>query len=191
MAARTVRERFAHAFFDRGNELPRHDAADDLVFERDARAALARLEAQPHVAELPVAAGLMLVARMNLGAEPVIVSRYGIDGGAVSTSTLYLRARRSTAIETCCSPLPSSRSSWVTSARCRRSAGSSSTMRASICEIFASSMRSFGLIATAKTGSATGTRGQQHFVAVGRERVAGRDRFEARRSRRSSRARPR
>ena len=32
-------------------------------------------------------------------------------------------------------------------------------MRASICEIFASSMRSFGLIATAKTGSPAGTRG--------------------------------
>ena len=68
IAARAVRERLAHAFFDRRNELARNDAADDLFVERYAGTAFARLETQPHVGKLPVTAGLMLVSRMNFGA---------------------------------------------------------------------------------------------------------------------------
>ena len=68
IAACAVRERFAHALFDGGNELAWNDAADDLLFEGNAGAAFAWLEAKPHIAELTMAAGLMLVARVYLGA---------------------------------------------------------------------------------------------------------------------------
>ncbi len=43
---------------DRLDELPRNDAADDLVLEDEARARLARLEVDHHVAVLALAAGL-------------------------------------------------------------------------------------------------------------------------------------
>ena len=50
--------RLANALFDRGDELLRDDAADDVVLEDEARAALGRLDVDLHVAVLAVAAGL-------------------------------------------------------------------------------------------------------------------------------------
>ena len=51
--------RLADALLDGRDELLRDDAADDLVVEDEARAALVRLDAQLDVAVLAVAAGLL------------------------------------------------------------------------------------------------------------------------------------
>ena len=63
-------QRLAHALLDRRNELPRHDAADDLVDELEAGAARQRLHLEPGVAELAAAAGLLLELALRLGACP-------------------------------------------------------------------------------------------------------------------------
>ena len=56
-----------HAFLDGRDELARDHAADHVVDELEARAALERLDAQVHLAELAGAAGLLLVAAMAFG----------------------------------------------------------------------------------------------------------------------------
>jgi hypothetical protein len=57
----------AHAFLDGRDELVRNRATDDIVDELEPAAAVERLDAQIHLAELPGAAGLLLVAVMTLG----------------------------------------------------------------------------------------------------------------------------
>ena len=59
--------RLVHALLDRGDELAGDRAADDLVDELEAAAALERLDAHERDAELPVAAGLLLVLALGLG----------------------------------------------------------------------------------------------------------------------------
>ena len=51
--------RLADALLDRGDELLRDDAADDVVLEDEALAALGRLDLDDDVAVLAVAAGLL------------------------------------------------------------------------------------------------------------------------------------
>src|SRR5688500_14600443 len=67
---RTVLENLLDALAHRGHELVRNDAALGGVDEIEAAAARKRLDAQAHFAELPRAAGLLLVA----------VCRFGLTG---------------------------------------------------------------------------------------------------------------
>src|SRR6185437_12291920 len=55
------------ALFDRGDEVARDGAAEDLVDELEASAAFERLHADLAVAELAVAAGLLLVPSLHVG----------------------------------------------------------------------------------------------------------------------------
>ena len=59
--------RVLHALFDRRDELPRDRAAEDVVHELEVAAARKRLELDLAVAELAVAAGLLLVAAVRFG----------------------------------------------------------------------------------------------------------------------------
>ena len=59
---RAVLERVDHAFLDRGDVVARHHAAGDLLLEHEAGAARHRLDVEHDVAELAVAARLLLVA---------------------------------------------------------------------------------------------------------------------------------
>ncbi len=59
--------RVLDALLDRRDELPRDRAAEDVVDELEVAAARQRLEPDLAVAELPVAAGLLLVAAVRLG----------------------------------------------------------------------------------------------------------------------------
>ena len=61
--------RFLDALLDGGNELPRDRAAEDLVDELELAAARQRLHADLAVAELAVAAGLLLVPAVRLDAR--------------------------------------------------------------------------------------------------------------------------
>ena len=61
-----ARGRLDDAFFDGGDEVARNGAAEDLVGELEAAAARQRLHADLAVAELAVAAGLLLVAALAL-----------------------------------------------------------------------------------------------------------------------------
>ena len=61
-AERPAREAVDHALFHRADIVARHRAADHLFVEFEARAARHRLDLQHHVAELAMAAGLLLVA---------------------------------------------------------------------------------------------------------------------------------
>ena len=62
-----VLHRLGDALLDRGDELARDRAADDLVDELEAAAALERLDPHERHAELPVTAGLLLVLALGLG----------------------------------------------------------------------------------------------------------------------------
>src|SRR5260370_856023 len=64
---RPVRDGLEHALFHRGNELSGDGAALDGVDEFETGASRQWLHAQHHFAELPGAAGLLLVAIMPLG----------------------------------------------------------------------------------------------------------------------------
>ena len=57
----------AHALFDRRNELPRYDAAGDLVDELEARTARLRFDLNHDIAELTVTARLFFVPPALLG----------------------------------------------------------------------------------------------------------------------------
>ena len=61
-AERAVLERVDHALLDRRDVVARHHAAGDLLLEHEAGAARQRLDVEHDVAELAVAAGLLLVA---------------------------------------------------------------------------------------------------------------------------------
>ena len=63
----TARRRLHDALFDRGYELARNGAAEDLVGELEAAAARQRLHPDLAVAELAVAAALLLVASVGFG----------------------------------------------------------------------------------------------------------------------------
>ena len=63
-AERALAHRFAHAFLDRRDPLLGHGAAVDLLLEHEARAARQGLHFDDHVAELAVAARLLLVAAL-------------------------------------------------------------------------------------------------------------------------------
>ena len=62
-----VLHRLVDALLDRGDELAGDRAADDLVDELEAGAALERLDPQERHAELAVPAGLLLVLALGLG----------------------------------------------------------------------------------------------------------------------------
>src|SRR5581483_1773798 len=57
----TFREHLSYALLHRGDELPRNRASHHVIHELEARAALQRLDAQEHFAELTGAAGLLLM----------------------------------------------------------------------------------------------------------------------------------
>src|ERR1700722_3394755 len=78
------------AFLDRGNVVPRHDTAGDLVFERETRAARHRLDVDHDIAVLAVAAGLFLVPAALHHALP--------DGLAVANRRLAPLPRHAIAI---------------------------------------------------------------------------------------------
>ena len=67
--------RLADALLDRRDELLRDDAADDVVLEDEARAALAGLDVDEHVAVLAAAAGLLDVLVFARRPSCAIVSR--------------------------------------------------------------------------------------------------------------------
>ena len=64
---RAFGQHLAHAFLDGRDELARDRAAHDVVDELEARAALERLDAQVHLAELAGATRLLLVAAVAFG----------------------------------------------------------------------------------------------------------------------------
>ena len=66
-AERAVLERVDDALLDRRDVIARHHAAGDLVLELEAGAARQRLDVEHDVAELAVAAGLLLVAAAHAG----------------------------------------------------------------------------------------------------------------------------
>ena len=65
-AERTVHHLLLHAGLDGRNVLLRHDAAGDRIGERKSRAARQRLDLDDDVAELAVAARLLLVPAAEL-----------------------------------------------------------------------------------------------------------------------------
>ena len=58
---------FDDAFFDGRDEVPGDGSAEDFVVELELSAARQRLHANPAIAELAVAAGLLLVAALHVG----------------------------------------------------------------------------------------------------------------------------
>ena len=130
-AERPVLQIVRHADLDRGDELPRHHAAGDLLGELEAGAARQRLDVEHHVAELAVAARLLLVPAADLDAlaDRLLVGHAG--AACDSASTPYLRLSRSSATRRCISPWPHS-TIWCVSLACSRlSEGSSSISLAS------------------------------------------------------------
>src|SRR6185436_11085509 len=140
----------AHAFLHRRDELVRNRAALHAVHEFEAGAARQRLDLQEHLAELAGAAGLLLVAAM--------VSRNGIDGGLVSSSSLYWLDIFSRIALRCISPRPRMTVSFACELCSMRKHGSSATILCSTSETFCSSPRFFGCTARPKTevGSSSG-----------------------------------
>src|SRR5689334_15600443 len=63
---RAFDQRLANALLHCRDELARNRATDDFVHELETLAALERLDAQEHLAELPRAAGLLLVAAVSV-----------------------------------------------------------------------------------------------------------------------------
>src|ERR1700687_135482 len=61
-------QRAAHALFNRGDELARNHAADDVVLELEAATTLERLDLEPAIAVLAAAPRLALVLALSLGA---------------------------------------------------------------------------------------------------------------------------
>ena len=145
--------RLVHALLDRGDELPRDRAADDLVLElearRRARAASTRTNATPNCPCPPVC----FLYLPSASASPVIVSRYATFTSSVSTSTPSLRCSRSSAIPRWVSPMPHRSVWWVSALRSRRRAGSSSSSRCSALASLSSSPFDLARIACASTGS--------------------------------------
>ena len=74
-AERPVLECVDHAFLDRRDVVARHHAAGDLVLEREAGAARQRLDVEHDVAELAVAARLLLVPAALRRSRFLMVSR--------------------------------------------------------------------------------------------------------------------
>ena len=64
---KAVRGRFHDSLFNGGNEIARDGAAENFVGELEFPAARQRLHANPAIAELAVAAGLLLVAALHVG----------------------------------------------------------------------------------------------------------------------------
>ena len=96
--------RLADALLDAREEPARHRPADDLLGELDARAR-ARLELDPDVAEHPVAAGLLLVAAVDLGRCRGSSRGRGPSGVRVAIAAPNLRLSRSVITATCASPI--------------------------------------------------------------------------------------
>src|SRR6516165_10874687 len=69
-AKRPVLQVVADADFDRGDELPRHHPAGDLLVELEAGPAGEGLDVDHHVAKLSVPARLLLVPAADLDALP-------------------------------------------------------------------------------------------------------------------------
>ncbi len=59
--------RFLHALFNRGNELPRNRAAEDVVHELESAPTWKRFNAQLAVAKLSMSAGLLFMPPMAAG----------------------------------------------------------------------------------------------------------------------------
>ena len=93
-------------------------------------------------------------------ARPLIVSRYGTFGALSSTSTPYLRFKRSTATSTCSCPEPETMISRLSASRSMCSAGSSSIILWSACVAFSSSALLFGCTANEMTASNAGSFGK-------------------------------
>src|SRR5258708_32081426 len=64
---KTLAKSVADPFFDRGNEVARNHAADNLVLELKAGAARERLDAEPAVAVLAATTRLLLQFPLRLG----------------------------------------------------------------------------------------------------------------------------
>ena len=90
-AERPAQQSVDHALFDRADIIARHRAADDLFVKLEAAAARHRLDLQHHVAELAVAAGLLLVpaALGDRFADGLLISdrrrlRFDVDAEAIA-----------------------------------------------------------------------------------------------------------
>ena len=174
-----AREPVDHALLHRADIVARHRAADDLFVEFEAGAARHRLDLQHHVAELAMAAGLLLVAAA-LGdrfADGLLIAdrgrlRFDVDAEAVACS-------RSSATRRCISPCPHSTMSWVCGLWIIVSDGSSSFSRSSAWPSLTSSLRSVAASDIASTGGVGSTLHQRRRRGLAaRQRVAGLDRVE-------------
>ena len=90
-AERPAQQAVDHALFHRADIVARHRAADDLFVKLEAAAARQRLDLQHHVAELAVAAGLLLVpaALGDRFADGLLIAdrrrlRFDVDAEAVA-----------------------------------------------------------------------------------------------------------
>ena len=151
-AERPARQSVDHALFHRADIVPRHRAADHLFLELEAAAARHRLDLQHHVAELAVAAGLLLVtaALGDRFADGFLIAdrrrlRFDVDAEAIACS-------RSSATRRCISPCPHSTMSWVRGLWIIVSDGSSSFSRSSAWPSLTSSLRSAAASDSASTG---------------------------------------
>ena len=117
--------RLDDAFLDGRDVLPRDGAAEDLVLELEAAAARQGLHGDDAIAELAVAAGLLLVPPLDLrlGGDRFSV---GDLGRLRFTSTLYRLFIRSMVTSTCSWPVPEISSSLVWASRWTKIMGSSS-----------------------------------------------------------------
>ena len=145
---RAGHEHLLDALLHRGHELMRDHAALGLVDELEAGAALARLDAQRHLAELPGAARLLLVPVEALG---LAGDRLAIRDARRPRVDLELElaspsARAPSAGEG--RPARAARSRWSSDRARRRASGSSAIIRCSTSEIRCSSPRFLGVIAT-------------------------------------------
>ena len=101
---------------DRRDELPRDRAAEDVVDELEVGAARQRLDLDLAVAELAVAAGLLLVPAVRLGRRRDRLA-IGMRGGFRLTSTPKRRFSLATVTSMCSCPWPASSSSLVCGSR--------------------------------------------------------------------------
>ena len=178
-AERPAVERVLHAGFDRGEVLARHGAAMHRLGKGKAVASPARFHVDDDIAELAVAARLLLVPAAD---RDRVLDRFAVGDERLLAFAVTPKRElsRSSAKRKCISPWPARRSSPVSWSWMKTSDGSSSTSLARAAARRTSSLRSFTERAKICTGCAAGVRlsGGGRLLGVG-ETLARRDVVEA------------